>query len=258
MAATSFEAARDELYGLDPEQFMSRRGELAKAARDGGDDAAAKQIGGLRKPNRSAYAVNALVRAKPRAVDRLAELGGRLLDAQDNLDGVLMRELSTERNKLVDELAREAFRAVAVTTPTAALRDDVVNTLNAAIADSDVLERLREGALVRPESWSGFGATLAPSLHVVKGAKADRPVRQSEPARERREARMSVASDAVAEARAELETAEAEVKEQEKRLRRLEAEVKEARRRVDDARLDAKHATTRLDKARAALNRLSN
>ncbi|HLY33772.1 MAG TPA: hypothetical protein VKQ07_04510, partial [Jatrophihabitantaceae bacterium] len=126
---SAFESARDELYGLDPEQFMARRGELAAAARSSGDAVAAKQIGALRKPTQSAYAVNLLVRAEPDAPDRLDELGAQLRAAQQRLDGAAMRELSTQRNTLVDELARSALRAIAREGSTA-LRDEVAGTLS--------------------------------------------------------------------------------------------------------------------------------
>ncbi|MDT4939891.1 MAG: hypothetical protein QOG80_3562, partial [Pseudonocardiales bacterium] len=66
----ALESATDELYGLDPDDFMARRHELASATRSAGDAAAAKQIGALRKPTRSAYAVNLLVRSVPDAPDR--------------------------------------------------------------------------------------------------------------------------------------------------------------------------------------------
>ena len=43
-----------ELYEADPDGFTERRAELAAAARDAGEPAAAKQIMALRKPTRSA------------------------------------------------------------------------------------------------------------------------------------------------------------------------------------------------------------
>jgi TolA-binding protein len=265
VAGPSFESARDELYGLDPEDFMRRRAELAKAARDAGAADVAKRIGGLRKPNRAAYVVNALVRAEPDVGDELAGLAERLREAQGSLDGASMRELSAERTKLVDRLARAAFRAASVSSPPAALRDDVVGTLTAAVADAEILARVREGALVRPESWSGFGAVLSPSLSVVPAAgpaKATRGESAAEPAaarraRERSEARLADAERELAEAQQELETAKTSVAELERLVRQTEAQLKDVHRRLDDARLDERRARVRADKAekaRAALD----
>ena len=57
--------ALDELYGADPDAFLARRTELTKQARTAGDATAAKRIGALRKPTRSAYAINRLARTDP-------------------------------------------------------------------------------------------------------------------------------------------------------------------------------------------------
>lgn len=271
MAGPSFESARDELYALDPEDFMQRRSELAKAARDAGAGDIAQRIGGLRKPTRSAYVVNALVRGEPDVGEQIAELADRLRHAQDSLDGAAMRELSGERTKLVDRLARAAFRATGMSSPPAALRDDVAGTLNAAVADPEILARVREGALVRPESWSGFGAVLSPSLSVVPGSGPrggkDAPREPSaeptaEPAaarraRERSAARIAAAEQELAEASDELETAKESVAGLEKLERQTEAQLKDVRRRLDDARLDERRAASRVEKAekaRAALD----
>jgi hypothetical protein len=265
MAKASLESARDELYGLDPEDFMLRRGELTKAARDAGDGATAKQIGALRKPTRSAYAVNALVRADAKAADRIEELGDRLRDAQESLDGAAMRELSTERNKLVDELTRAALRASGAKAAAAGLRDEVANTLSAAIADPEVRERVREGALVRAESWSGFGAASSPNLTVVRDkatepkaakSKAAKPTAEDR-ARERHAERVDEARGRVAEARDELETAKAAVVGEKRAVKQAEEQLKDARRRLDDAELDVRRAQARLEKARTRADHLN-
>jgi hypothetical protein len=53
------------LYEADPDEFMPLRKDLAEAARAEGDKDAAKKITGLRKPTRSAWVVNRLVRTDP-------------------------------------------------------------------------------------------------------------------------------------------------------------------------------------------------
>ncbi|MGH3162484.1 MAG: hypothetical protein ACRDOC_11405, partial [Streptosporangiaceae bacterium] len=55
--------AEAELYTDDPDGFTARRAELAEHARDAGEPAVAKKITALRKPTRSAWVVNRLVRA---------------------------------------------------------------------------------------------------------------------------------------------------------------------------------------------------
>lgn len=265
----SIDSATDELYGLDPDEFLARRTEIAATAKAAGDSATAKRIGALRKPTRSAYALNRLVRAHDGVADRIDALGDDLRAAQRDLDGARMRELSRERNRLVDELTRAAVNAAGGSS--AALRDEVSSTVSAAIADPDVLDRLRSGALVRAESWSGFGGDAVPALTLVRddtpapGAKGAPKRSPAEPAsgpsaadqaREQRRAKLEQAEAELTDARGHAETAEGEVAECRRAVRRLEEQLKDAKRRLDEARLEARHAATRLEKASAALKRL--
>jgi len=163
-------AAIDELYALDPDEFTDRRTALAAEARST-DKAAGKDIAALRKPTRSAYALNQLVRSDPDAAGRLAQLGDDLRAAQESLDGPRMRELSTLRRGMVEELADQAFQAFQATgqrSPTPALRDEVVSTLNAAVADESVVEQLGSATLVKAARWDGFGFASPPELSVVR------------------------------------------------------------------------------------------
>ncbi len=166
--------AIDELYSIDPDDFMQRRAALATQAR-ASDKTAAKNIAALRKPTRSAYALNRLVRADPAPAQRLAELGGQLLAAQESLDGTKLRELSTLRRGLVEELADEAFEAAELRSPPPAVRDEVVSTLNAAVADESVLEQLRTGTLLRSARWDGFGFASPPELSVLRPTPRRQP-----------------------------------------------------------------------------------
>lgn len=168
------QGAIDELYSIDPDEFMPRRTDLAAQARKT-DKAAAKDIAGLRKPTRSAYVLNQLVRSDPDAAERLADLGGQLLAAQESLDGAKMRELSTLRRGLVEELADQAFSAAGARSAPPALRDEVVSTLNAAVADASVVEQLRTGTLLRSARWDGFGFASPPELSVVRPGQARQP-----------------------------------------------------------------------------------
>lgn len=172
-------AAIDELYGLDPEQFTDRRNALAAAARKSGAGEAAKAIAALRKPTRSAHALNQLVRSDPEAASRLAGLGDELRSAQEALDGAAMRELSTLRRGLVEELADQAFEAIEQSAPAPALREEVVSTLNAAVADGGVVDQLSSGTLLRPARWDGFGFASPPELSVVRSSPpSGRPTAQ--------------------------------------------------------------------------------
>jgi len=154
-------AATAELYGAAPEAFTERRGELAAAARDAGDRAAAKAIAALRRPTRAAWVVNRLARADPGAPPKLAELAAALRAAQEARNGPRLRELSAARGALVDALAAQALAVADVPDPAPSLRFEVSQTLTAALADPQVAADFAAGTLTRAVQWSGFGVLPA-------------------------------------------------------------------------------------------------
>jgi hypothetical protein len=170
----------DALYGVRPEDFTALRTQLAAAAKKRGDADGAKQIAAARRPTTAAWVVNALVRSDDSARVRLADLGERLRAAHASMDGARIRELSAAQRKLIDELVRTGFGATGLTDPSAALRDDVTGTLQAAIADPEIAERL--GTLAKAERWSGFGEFGATSDVVAERPSAASPPKPREPA----------------------------------------------------------------------------
>ncbi len=146
-----------ELYASGPDEFIKRRGELAARARGRAARPQAKQIAGLRKPTRSAWIINQLIRADPSVSAQLADLGEQLRAAQSSLDGAAIRDLSLQRRQLIDALARQAFTAAGQPSPPAAIREEVTATLGAALADPQVADRVRAGTLERAAHGDGFG-----------------------------------------------------------------------------------------------------
>lgn len=161
--------AVDELYSVDLDEFIARRKELAAQARAAGDRAAAKDIGSLAKPTRSAWLVNRLVRADPSVSARLTELGDQLRAGEAALDGASIRKLSVARRELVDSLARQA---VAKSSASATFREEVIETLNAALADPEVAAQVAAGTLVRAAHWAGFGPGIGTAITAAPTAAA--------------------------------------------------------------------------------------
>lgn len=145
----------DSLYWAPLKDFTAHRTKLTAAAKRRGDDAGAKRISAANKPTTAAWIVNRLALRDIDTKHRLAELGDRLRAAHAEMDGALIRDLSAEQHRLIVELTRAALEAAGVGNPSSAVRDDVTSTLQAAVADPEVRERL--GRLTRPEQWSGFG-----------------------------------------------------------------------------------------------------
>jgi len=282
-----FAEAAAELYSADPDQFIERRGVLAARARAAGQAPAAKRIAGLRKPTRSAWVLNQLVRAVPDVPSELARLGQELRAAQRSLDGAAIRELSLRRRQLIDTLTRQAFRVSGLRAPSAALRDEVTATLGAALADPEVAESLGAGTLERAARSEGFGtgpptltlvtssgrrpprtapARDAPRALAVAGAaapprpaaKAPAPPAETAGAERerRRQAALAAAEQAAADATRAAEVATAAEQKQERAVQVMEEQLADARRSLSDTRAQARRARARQRQARLALDRL--
>jgi len=220
------------LYDADPDEFMPRRQQLADAAKEAGDPDAAKQITGLRKPTRSAWVVNHLVRSDPEVTIRLAALATQL--RAPALDAAQIRELTTARARLVDELTRQAFTLAGHPSPPAGQREEVSATLDAAIADP--------GSLAPP----------APAKSAKKPAPAD-AIAETE--RRRRE-KIDIAERAVVDATQASQAASEAEQQLEGTVRRLEAELEQARQDLAEARRQSYRAESRQRRANETLGRL--
>jgi hypothetical protein len=171
----ALDAAADELYGLPPEEFTSRRGELAKAARAAGDKAAAAEMAKLRKPTVPAWLVNLLSREAADELSELLALGEELRQAQAQLLGPRMKELSQRASAAVQQLSRRAAElagARGLAVP-AAVDRDVEQTLRAALADPQAEVAVSSGRLTRALAYAGFGevdVTAATATPLRSGA----------------------------------------------------------------------------------------
>jgi hypothetical protein len=252
--------ATAELYDADPDEFTQRRTELVTQARDNGQSGVAKKIAALRKPTRSAWVVNRLARTHPEAATRLAELADEL---KAGGNGARIRELTEARGRLVDELARQAFAAAGTPTPPAALREDVIATLSAALADPEVAASLAAGTMTRAAHWAGFGlvplydepAPARPKPSKTPAAAPPPAVDDLERRRRHRE-KIDLAERTVAELTEAAESAAAAERDLEDTVRQLEAELEQARQRLAEARRTSYRAESRHRKAAAELDRL--
>jgi hypothetical protein len=247
--------AKAELYQADPDEFMARRTELVARAREAGEPAAAKQIGALRKPTRSAWVVNRLVRAEPEVTARLAALAAELREAGSSTDGGRIRELGAARARLVDELTRQAFGDLPA--PSAAVREEVTATFDAALADPEVAANL--GTLARAAHWAGFGfgAGISPSAPAPAGKTTKPAPAEPQAERERRHREKIVEAErAVAEADRAADAANATEQQLEDTVRGLEAELARARQQLAEARRQAYRAESQQRRAGETLRRL--
>ena len=226
-------------------------------AREAGQSAAAKQIAGLRKPTRSAWVVNRLVRTDPDVAPRLAALAAEL---RDGGDGPRLRELTAARGRLVDELTRQALQDLPA--PPAALREEVTATLDAAIADPAVAANL--GTLVRAAHWAGFGLAPLPDRRPRPGPRTPKtpktpPPSPAEAAAERerrRQEKIHLAERALAQADRDADAANVAEQDLANTVRRLESELADTRQRLAEARRQSYRAESRQRRASEELGRL--
>ncbi len=243
--------AVSELYEADPEEFTRRRGELAAAARSAGQAGAARQIAALRKPTRSAWMINLLVRADPDAVARLATVGEELRAAELAGDGARIRDSSQARRELIATLVPQALAAAGEHNPAAALREEITATFSAALADPVVAEQIQHAALLRPARRVGFGTAAAPELALVPPPDARpsaRPARKPSAAGAGRGRHQAGTERQRRRAEAEAERRRAEAQTERER-RRAEAEAERERRR---ARAEAERTLAGADRAAQA------
>ncbi|MBB2893304.1 hypothetical protein [Flexivirga oryzae] len=157
MAADDFDTTVEQLYGAPAAQFVATRDAAVKRARAAGDRELADRIKQLRRPTAAAAVLNRYLRGGDTDdLDALIELGEKLRAAQRELDVPAMRELGAERTPLIAAVV-VAVEAVAPDELTATVREQLSQTLTAAVADADAARAVRSGHLVAALSYSGFG-----------------------------------------------------------------------------------------------------
>lgn len=197
--------AADRLYALPPGDFVEARDALVRQVRAAGDRGLARAIADLRKPTAAAWVANRLARERRDQLADFLALGPALREASATLSGPALRDLSRQRQQLVQALVREARQVVAGGTGPQ-VSEDVARgleaTLHAALVDPDAAASVAAGRLSGALSHSGFGAP--PGSPAVGGrASASKPAttaaKKTSPAQRR----------ATEQARAESELAQA-------------------------------------------------
>jgi hypothetical protein len=240
----------DALYAEPPESFTEARDALVKRLKADGDAGSAKRVGALRKPVRSAWAVNRLVREERSSIEELIAVGERLRTAQQRaMSGAgadELRERSDERRKLVTGLAQRAATLLEADEPPAALLEDVSATLEAASIDEDAARQVLEARLVKPlRRPAGFGDVSG--LRAMPGGRAsterDAPARASaeQRAEERRHEReRRAAEERERKAREHVERLRAGVEDLQRRLGEKKDELRAAEAEARGAAVEAR------------------
>lgn len=154
-AGTAADQALDALYTTAPDDFVTRREELANDAKAAGRTDDSRRIRTSRKPTLAAWAVNLLLHTRPEESRQLLELGEVLREAHRTLDRDELKALSGQQWRVIAALARETaeLAATAGHRLTGGVQHDVESTLRAVLADQDAADQWPSGHLA---------STLAP------------------------------------------------------------------------------------------------
>jgi hypothetical protein len=232
---TDLDAIAAELYALPPAEFTAARNRAAGMA----DRSIAAQVKALRKPTVAAWAVNLLAR-QGQLADAL-ELSAALREAQDDLDSAELSRLGRQRRQLVAALAAQAVALAkdAGVAVSAAARDDVEKTVNAAVMDAAAAAAVMTARLVTALEAGAFEpADLAEAVGGSLPGVGAAPARDDLAERRARRAAEKAAREA-----------DRAANEAERELARIDAQRQKLQEKVD-------HVTERIDDLRRDLERL--
>jgi hypothetical protein len=259
----------DELYGVDPGEFVAARNELAGRLRKAGDREQAAEVAKLRRPSPAAWAVNQLARHHRAELEELVRLGEALRSAQDKAlageEQADLRQAGRARRDALARLSEQAERILAGRGGAPGTHaNEVGATLEAASMDAEAAAAVLAGRLsseLRPPS--GFGAFDLPVA--APRAKAE-PASPDEPGPTRPSPQLKEAEEAAAEAKRRWEERSGQARaavggvaerrraahEAESEVARLEDLLDEAQRRLRKAVRDAELAEDAASRAEEA------
>jgi hypothetical protein len=271
------ESVADELYAGSPDDFVAQRKDRAAAARAAGDRPLAKAITALRRPTRSAWLVNLLAFKAADEVTALLDLGAALADAQRRSSGDDLRRLSKERHTVLNALSRRAVDLAADQghSSSETARQEVTQTLQAALADPEVAALVKAGRVVQAASYGGFGPMdlgfalpaaeeerAADEQPAAAGESSDKPdetrtespeLTQARVAREQARQELQAAVEAAATAEVEAEAATAAADDLAEVVETLKGQLAEAEASEQEAGEAARKARKQLQQRQRAL-----
>jgi hypothetical protein len=154
-----------DLYGLPLEEFTSARNELARELKRAGKKEAADEVGALRKPTRSIWAVNQVARRRPQETRTLVKAGDELRKAQRAVVGgrgpEVLAEAQLAHRQALEELTDTVRDVLGEHGPATSVVTQAVQTLRAASIDKEAAKDLVRGTLAGEVEQSGFGPLLA-------------------------------------------------------------------------------------------------
>jgi hypothetical protein len=228
--------ALEQLYSVEPEEFVAERRRLERVLREQGRDEEAADIAGRRKPTLPVHAANRLARARADDVAALIAAAEQIASAHESGEAEQLRRAQAELAQHVRGLVGGSEKAAG-----RSLSDDaeqrLATLLRAAAVDPETAPLLRRGVLAEEVEPSGFDALAGLSLAAPSaGSRRARPA-------ETKDARQE------AKRREKIDRLERELADARDALRSAEAELDTAQREADRARRRVGDAEKRLERA---------
>jgi hypothetical protein len=170
-----------DLYGLPLEEFTSARNELVRELKRAGKKEAADEVGALRKPTRSTWAINQVARRRPQETRALVKAGDELRKAQRAVvagrDPEALAQAQRTHRSILDELTETARELLGEGEhgPASSVLTQAVQTLRAASIEKDGSKDLVRGTLAGEVEQSGFGPLMAAVPSRPRKARAPKP-----------------------------------------------------------------------------------
>ena len=257
-----------DLYALLPTEFTAARNARSAEAGRAGDKDLAKRIKSLPKPSTAAWLVNLLADRRRDDLEAVLDLGAALREAQEDLDQKQLRRLSTERQRLLRAIIRQARDLAAeLDHPVSdALAAEAEQTLWAAMTDAAAADAVASGQLVRSLAASGWeevdldGAVADPDSVRPAGAETRNRsgAREAPPGKASPEPDDAAVRRRRAAAQRQVRKLQAGVEEAEDSERAAEAALDAAQQEVDDAAGRRDRLTDEIDELRDRIRELEH
>jgi hypothetical protein len=239
--STSIDDALDRLYAAPLDAFVTLRRELAAGLRASGDVAGAGEVAAVKKPSRTAWALNQIARSHPEALHAAFDAHAAAAKAQSHGDAASMREtVRAFRDALGDVVKRSEDVATQAGVPLSAAQVRQLGETVRAAMGGESRDRLLAGRL-------NEDVDVEDPFAGIEAGPGRRPAREPAPAASAE----SVASKArEREAQRAREAHERAVEEARRRVAVLEQEAKDARSTAREAEIAARRAQAEADRAR--------
>jgi hypothetical protein len=218
----------EQLYAVEPDEFVAERKRLEKSLRDKGRAEEAAEVAKLRKPSQPVFLANRLARWQPDLVAQLIDNGEQLAAAHEAGDPEKLRTAQRDLAGRVDALVRIAPGDVSD-----AIEQRLATLLRAAATNPATAPLLRRGVLSDEVEPTAFDALAGLTLAAPKARP--KPKTRPEPPRKRKPGRVEELESRLAEARKALRQAERDLRKAESGHERAERRVAQLEKQLEDA-----------------------